>query len=255
MVNTQQGERLTHRSPFSFSVSIPWSLSFSPLKNVDLWKNEDVEGQEEFSKELVRRAFCGGLCLLGHLSRVWLCDLMDGSPPGSSVRWILQARILECVALPSSRGASWPRDRTCASYIPSIGGRFFTTSTAWFVPYSSGKGGLKLWNREKCFAFLLSCAVFSRPSHLTAHLSVLSSWLKCALKITNWHNCIAFPPNSFFLFIYTTHTCFFFFLLYRIFPLYHPVLRSGQKIHFTSPGWKCVCLDQKLEVASLISYE
>ena len=39
----------------------------------------------------------------------------------------------------------------------------------------SGKGGLKLWNREKCFSFLLSGSVFSRPSHLTAHLSVLSS--------------------------------------------------------------------------------
>ena len=33
-----------------------------------------------------------------------LCDLMDCSPPGSSVHGILQARILECVAMPSSRG-------------------------------------------------------------------------------------------------------------------------------------------------------
>ena len=200
-----------------------------------------MEGQEEFSKELVRRAFCGGLCLLGHLSRVWLCDLMDGSPPGSSVRWILQARILECVALPSSRGSSWPRDRTCASYIPSIGGRFFTTSTAWFVPYSSGKGGLKLWNREKCFAFLLSCAVFSRPSHLTAHLSVLSSWLKCALKITNWHNCIAFPPNSFFLFIYTTHTCFFFFFALPHFPTLSPSAQIWSKDTLHKP-WLKMCM-------------
>ena len=70
----------------------------------------------------------------------------------------------------------------------------------------SRKGGLKLWNREKCFSFLLSCSVFSRPSHLTAHLSVLSSWLKYALKITNWHNCIAFPPNWFSLSLYTPHT-------------------------------------------------
>ena len=41
-----------------------------------------------------------------------LCDPMDCSPPGSSVRGILQARILEWVAMPSSRGSSWPRDRT-----------------------------------------------------------------------------------------------------------------------------------------------
>ena len=33
-----------------------------------------------------------------------LCDPMDGSPPGSSVHRILQARVLEWVAMPSSRG-------------------------------------------------------------------------------------------------------------------------------------------------------
>ena len=37
---------------------------------------------------------------------------MDCSLPGSSVRGILQARILEWVAMPSSRGSFWPRDRT-----------------------------------------------------------------------------------------------------------------------------------------------
>ena len=35
-----------------------------------------------------------------------LCNPMDGSPPGSSVRGILQARILELVAIPFSRGSS-----------------------------------------------------------------------------------------------------------------------------------------------------
>ena len=38
---------------------------------------------------------------------------MDCSPPGSSVYGLLQARILEWVAMPSSRGSSRPRDRTC----------------------------------------------------------------------------------------------------------------------------------------------
>ena len=41
------------------------------------------------------------------------CDPMDCSPPGSSVHGILQARILEWVAMPSSRGSSRPRDQTC----------------------------------------------------------------------------------------------------------------------------------------------
>ena len=38
-----------------------------------------------------------------------LCDPMDCSPPGSSVLGIFQARILEWVAIPLSRGSSWPR--------------------------------------------------------------------------------------------------------------------------------------------------
>ena len=41
-----------------------------------------------------------------------LCDPMDSSPPGSSVHRILQARILEWVAISFSRGSSQPRDQT-----------------------------------------------------------------------------------------------------------------------------------------------
>ena len=52
-----------------------------------------------------------------------LFDLMDCMLPGSSVHGILQARILEWVAICFSRGSSWPRDRTLLSY---IAGRFFT---------------------------------------------------------------------------------------------------------------------------------
>ena len=51
------------------------------------------------------------------------CDAMDCSPPGSSVHGILQARILEWVAIPFSRGSSQPRDRT---HVSCIAGRFFT---------------------------------------------------------------------------------------------------------------------------------
>ena len=38
-----------------------------------------------------------------------VCDPKDCSPPGSSVHGILQARILEWVAMPSSQGSSQPR--------------------------------------------------------------------------------------------------------------------------------------------------
>ena len=49
-----------------------------------------------------------------------LCDPKDCSPPGSSVHGILQARILEWVAISCSRGSSWPRDWTHVSYISCI---------------------------------------------------------------------------------------------------------------------------------------
>ena len=52
-----------------------------------------------------------------------LCDLMDCSLPGSSVHGILQARILELVAISFSRGSSQPRDQTRVS---STAGRHFT---------------------------------------------------------------------------------------------------------------------------------
>ena len=49
-----------------------------------------------------------------------LCDSMDCSPPGSSVHGILQARILEWVAISFSRGSSRPRDWTQVSHIAGI---------------------------------------------------------------------------------------------------------------------------------------
>ena len=45
------------------------------------------------------------------------CDPMDCSPPGSSVHGILQARILEWVAIPFSRGCPWPRNQIPVSCI------------------------------------------------------------------------------------------------------------------------------------------
>ena len=50
-----------------------------------------------------------------------LCDPIDGSPPDSSVQGISQARILEWVALSSSRGSSQLRDRTSISCVSFIG--------------------------------------------------------------------------------------------------------------------------------------
>ena len=66
--------------------------------------------------------------------RLTLCHPMDCSPPGSSVHGILQARILEWGAMPSSRGSSPPRDRILISYVSLAGGCF--TARAFFHTYS-----------------------------------------------------------------------------------------------------------------------
>ena len=54
------------------------------------------------------------------LSRVWLCDPMDCNPPGSSVHAIFRAKVLQWVAISSSRGSSWPRGGTRPSAAPAL---------------------------------------------------------------------------------------------------------------------------------------
>ena len=63
--------------------------------------------------------------------RPTLCDPTDCSPPSSSIHGILQARILEWVAMPSSRGSSPPRNQTPVSCASCIAGRFFTHRATW----------------------------------------------------------------------------------------------------------------------------
>ena len=67
-----------------------------------------------------------------------LCNPVDCSFPGSSVHGILQARILEWVAISSSRGSSRPRDHTRVSRIACIGKGFFITRATWKPMLYSG---------------------------------------------------------------------------------------------------------------------
>ena len=62
------------------------------------------------------------------------CDLMDYSPPDSSVHWILQARILEWVVMPSYRGSSEIRDQTHISCIGRQVLYHWATKEAMFSP-------------------------------------------------------------------------------------------------------------------------
>ena len=59
---------------------------------------------------------------------------MDCSPPGPSVHGTLQARILEWVAMPSSRDLPDPGIKAASLSSPALAGRFFTTSATCEAP-------------------------------------------------------------------------------------------------------------------------
>ena len=60
-----------------------------------------------------------------------LWNPMDYSRPGSSVHGILQARTLEWVAVPSSRGSSQPGIEPKSLTSPELAGGFFITSATY----------------------------------------------------------------------------------------------------------------------------
>ena len=74
---------------------------------------------------------CVCVCVLFAQLCLTLCDSIDCSLPGSFVR-VLQARILEWVAITFSRGSSQPRDRT---WVSCIVGRFFTSEPPGKPPF------------------------------------------------------------------------------------------------------------------------
>ena len=76
-------------------------------------------GLEAFTKAILKSGNVYLYVLVAQLS-LTLCDPMDCSPPDSSVHGILQARILEKVAIPFSRGSSQARDRTHISFIVGV---------------------------------------------------------------------------------------------------------------------------------------
>ena len=86
---------------------ILWILSFFFLLRVfGLFLLSDPYGVDTLYWFVIQLA-CAKLLQL-HLT---LGDPMDYSPPSSSIHGILQARILEWVAMPSSRGSSWLKEQ------------------------------------------------------------------------------------------------------------------------------------------------
>ena len=113
-----------------------------------------------------------------------LCNTMNCSPPASSIHGILQARILERVAIPFSRGSSWSRDQTQVS---CIAGRFFTIwatrespSNAWDYPcmrFSNAWETVQRLDIEFKFPLSRTETKDYRGSANSTHLSETSSHL------------------------------------------------------------------------------
>ena len=88
-----------------------------------------------------------------------LCDPMNCSPPGSCVHGILQARILDWVAISFSKGSSQPRDQT---WLSSIADRFFTV---WATKEASSTN--KEWIYKGCMKHLpLAHKFYTLLNHL-----------------------------------------------------------------------------------------
>ena len=96
---------------------------------------------------------------------------------GSSVHGILQARILEWVAMSSSRGSSIPRDWSWVSF---IAGRFFTTELP-AMDYNSPTG---LWISSPFYKWRTN--IFSNLCKLTQLLSRDRTWTQAAPKQDVW---------------------------------------------------------------------
>ena len=124
------------------------------------------------------------LCLVAQLCPT-LCNPMDYSPPGSPINGDFPARILEWVAMPSSRGSSQPRKRAGVSCI--AGGFFAILATReaqeyWSgsYPFSRGASWPRKWTMVPCIAgrFFTSWATREAPckpyndlfTHTSAHI-------------------------------------------------------------------------------------
>jgi len=110
--------------------------SLCPRITISPKRSSLIQFSGEVKKWLDWECMCYVLCAKLLQSCPTLCSPMDCSPPGSSVHAILQARILEWVAIPLSSRSSQARDRTCVS---CIAGGFFTVWATREVEHSITK--------------------------------------------------------------------------------------------------------------------
>ena len=109
---------LIHFSVFNFNLNFQFLIRM----NHNFFFNFDLIFllERKYDKSCLNKQF---VCVCGKLLQLCLtlCDPMGCNMPGFPVYRILQARILEWVAMPSSRGSSHPSDRTRVSCVSCVG--------------------------------------------------------------------------------------------------------------------------------------
>ena len=125
-----------------------------------------------------------------------LCNLRDCSPPGSSIHGILQARILEWVATPSSRGSSRPRDQT---HIFGVAGGFLTAEPPGKLPQWSSAAAAAAKSLQLCLT--LCNPIDGSPPGFSIHgifQARVLEWGAIAFSITLISHRLFFLEVSFF---------------------------------------------------------
>jgi len=111
------------------------------------------------------------VCVLVAQSCLTLWDPIDCSPPGSSVHGLLQARILEWVAIPFSRRSSQPRDWTQVSHIVD---RFQMDKYTFVFIFFAIMGYHRILNIVPC-AIQKDLVVYSLSTDTNSHLLIPNS--------------------------------------------------------------------------------
>ena len=108
-----------------------------------------------------------------------LCDPVDYSLPGSSLHGILQARVLEWVAIAFSRGSSRPRDQTRVSRIPGSRFNLWATREAQSGHRWVRNGNSNAW--QKTLRRWTSRTAATPPLLGSIHTMMISHWT-CLFK-------------------------------------------------------------------------
>ena len=142
------------------------------------------------------------------------------APQASPSMGVLQARILEWVAMPSSQGSSWPRDRTQVS---RIAGGFFTISADWeahkgrspiTTVYKVLHVGITVHYCMRIVYFFKSCPLYLSTQGRLRWYKEPQKQTSLWAELTDAEKALYNTWNFFSVNISCTWLCFFFFFLF-----------------------------------------